>query len=112
MESGWREKNTADLEEARKCLDELYQYDHSHRYYYDMGCIEAMEGNPNKAMSCLKKAKQHGYNNGIHMRNDDYLEILYSLPEFKDLVNSFNVRLRATDKIKERSLTWPSSKRH
>lgn len=57
--------------------------------YYDAACFTCRLGDNNKALEYLKTAFDKGFRRFHHVRNDDDLENLRSLPEFEELIRRY-----------------------
>ena len=72
---------------ARELIGELFSLNKEDKgAWYDLACMEALDGHPDKALDCLKKAFDYGYANFRHMEHDPDLDSIRNLPEFKDLL--------------------------
>jgi clan AA aspartic protease (TIGR02281 family) len=66
--------------------------------FYDATCLYSLMNKPNEALAKLKLAFEHGYRNFIHLADDDDVDNIRNLSEFKTLVeewkNVFNESLK------------------
>ena len=70
---------------ARELIGELFLLDkEDNGAWYDLACIEALDGHPDKALDCLKKAVDYGYANFRHIEHDPDLDSIRSSPQYKD----------------------------
>jgi len=58
--------------------------------YYDAACMYAQMNMPSKSIENLKLAFEKGYVDFIHLSNDNDLDIVRNLPEFKALVKQWS----------------------
>jgi len=54
--------------------------------YYDAACLYSLMNKPNEALAKLKQAFENGYRDFIHLADDDDVDNIRNLPEFKTLV--------------------------
>ena len=54
--------------------------------YYDATCLYSLMNKPNEAITMLKLAFQKGYRDFIHLADDDDVDNIRNLPEFKNLL--------------------------
>lgn len=54
--------------------------------YYDATCLYSLMNKPNEALAKLKQAFETGYRDFIHLADDDDVDNIRNLPEFKALV--------------------------
>ena len=72
---------------ARELIGELFLLDkEDNGAWYDLACIEALDGHPDKAIDCLKKAVDYGYANFRHIEHDPDLDSIRQSAEYKDLL--------------------------
>ena len=72
---------------ARELIGELFLLDkEDNGAWYDLACIEALDGHPDKALDCLKKAVDYGYANFRHIEHDPDLDSIRKLPGYKDFL--------------------------
>ncbi len=57
--------------------------------YYDAACLYSLMNNPKEALVNMELAFQGGYRDFIHLENDDDLDNIRNLPEFKNLVSEW-----------------------
>ena len=55
--------------------------------YYNIACIYARQNRTQNAVTWLKKAIDHGYNNWTHLESDKDLESIRQEPYFRQLIN-------------------------
>ena len=61
---------------------------------YNLACLAALTGEPEKALSLLSQAVEHGLsrNNDLRIEKDSDLKSLYDDPRFKKIVAEANER--------------------
>jgi tetratricopeptide (TPR) repeat protein len=80
-------KKRGDRAAARKLLDEgLEAWPASPSILYELGCMEAIEGNKDAALDALRHALERAPSLREYLETDDDLVSLHEEPEFQALV--------------------------
>jgi mannose-6-phosphate isomerase-like protein (cupin superfamily) len=80
-------KKKGDPAAARRLLDEgLEAWPESPSILYELGCMEAIEGNKDAALEALRRALQRAPSLREYLETDDDLVSLHEEPEFQALV--------------------------
>ena len=58
-------------------------------HYYDRACLYARMGRPEESVAALKVSLEKGYRSFAHIRQDDDMDPVRDLPEFKALINEY-----------------------
>lgn len=74
------------LQSVRNALDSPGSFGHTHHTYYNIACVYAVLGEPEKAMAWLERSVDSGFACWPFFRVDPYLESLREEPAFKRLV--------------------------
>ncbi len=76
-------------EEAENWMDQIIESYPTEGNYYDAACLYSQIDKPEESIANLKKAFEHGYVEFIHLSNDDDLEKVRNMHEFKTLVGEW-----------------------
>jgi len=76
-------------DEAIAWLNKIIEQYPTEGNYYDAACLYSLMKKPNEALSNLKLAFQYGYINFNHLQDDDDIDNIRQLPEFKKLVSEW-----------------------
>lgn len=57
--------------------------------YYDLSCLYALMKRSDESLSALRTAFEKGYRSFAHIDNDDDLDYIRNLPEFKSLIDEY-----------------------
>jgi clan AA aspartic protease (TIGR02281 family) len=76
-------------EEAITWLNKIIEQYPTEGNYYDATCLYALMNKPNDALENLKNAFENGYRDFNHLSDDDDLDNIRNLPEFKALVEKW-----------------------
>jgi clan AA aspartic protease (TIGR02281 family) len=60
--------------------------------YYDAACLYSLMNKPTESITSLKVAFENGYTEFVHLSQDDDLDNVRNLPEFKALVQQWQVK--------------------
>lgn len=86
------------IDEAILWLKEILEQYPTSDNYYDATCLYSLMKKPNEALESLKQAFQNGYRDFIHLENDDDIDNIRNLPEFKTLVSEWKKIFDASNK--------------
>jgi serine/threonine protein kinase len=82
-----RRRETGDaLECVRRALDSPRSFGHTHHTHYQIACVYALLGEPDKAMAWLERTADTGFPCSPFFRVDPHLERLRETPAFTRLV--------------------------
>jgi TolB-like protein/tetratricopeptide (TPR) repeat protein len=81
-----RNQNSPALECVRKAIELPRSFGHTHHTYYQIACVYAVLGEPDKAMAWLERSVDTGFACWPFFRLDPHLENLRGEPEFQRLV--------------------------
>lgn len=77
--------------EAQEWQDSLLtMYPDEPGIYYDQACLYARMGRSDDAVNALGSALEHGYRNLRHINDDDDLDPVRNIPEFKSLMEKYS----------------------
>ena len=77
-------------DEAIKWMNEIIAQNPKDRgIYYDKACLYAIMGRKSEAVAALREAFEHGYRNFGHIKNDDDMDPIRDMPEFKALIAEY-----------------------
>lgn len=68
----------------------LAMYPNEPGTYYDQACLYARMGRNSDAVNALRTALEHGYRNLRHINDDDDLDPIRNIPEYKSLMEKYS----------------------
>lgn len=82
-------------DEALEWMDKvLVAEEESDASYYNKACLLSLMGKKTEALAALKTSFEKGYRSFKHMENDDDLDAIRDLPEYKALLEMYEVKCR------------------
>ena len=82
-------------DEALEWMDKvLVAEEESDASYYNKACLLSLMGRKTEALAALKTSMEKGYRSFKHMENDDDLDAIRDLPEYKALLEMYEVKCR------------------
>lgn len=72
-----------------ECVDQPDYADSRKSAFYNLACIESLEGHHHEAFLALKKALDAGFDNENHIRSDADLKALHDKPEWESLLKEY-----------------------
>lgn len=91
--------------EAEEWMDRIIASDpENDGNYYDRACLFARMGRLEESIGALRVAFEKGYRSFGHINNDDDMDPIRELPEFKTLVNEYKTKHEAYLKEQELSV--------
>ena len=94
-------------EEAEEWMDRIIADDPDNDgNYYDRACLYSRMGRPEESLSALRTAFEKGYRSFAHIRQDDDMDAVRDLPEFKALMEEYEAK--HAEYLKEFDLSDPS----
>jgi len=79
------------------------KYDNEHSMY-DAACLYGRMGDKDKALSYLEKALEKGFRRYQHIMNDDDLDLLKDMPEFKTLIQKYEEKTKKEEQVQKEEL--------
>ena len=89
-----------DMERAKSVEYEILSKSESAGNYYDAACLFARMGEKDSALNYLRNSLEKGYTSFSHIRNDDDLDILRDMQEYKDMMNEYETKYLEEQKQK------------
>lgn len=81
-----------DVEKAKSAEYAILANSGSAGNYYDAACLFARMGDKASSLNYLRNALEKGYSSFSHIRNDDDLDILRDMQEYKDMMNEYETK--------------------
>ena len=82
-------------------LDSILVHSENKGNLYDASCLYARMGNKKQALDYLEKSFEKGYRNFVHIGNDDDMDVLREMPEFKALIEKYR-KMAESEKRKQK----------
>ena len=95
--------------EAEEWMDRIIADDPDYDgNYYDRACLYSRMGHPEESIAALRTAFEMGYRDFAHIRQDDDMDAVRDLPEFKALMQEYEAKHE--ELLKEFELSKPGGK--
>ena len=93
--------------EAEEWMDRIIASDPDYGgNYYDQACLYSRMGRPDDSIAALRHAFEMGYRGFAHIRQDDDMDAIRDLPEFKSLMDEYEAKHESY--VKEFELSNPT----
>lgn len=106
--------------EAEEWMDRIIAADPDYDgNYYDRACLYSRMGRPEESLTALRTAFERGYRDFAHIRQDDDMDAVRDLPEFKAMMQEYEAKLEEllkefelSEPVREESITEVAIKRN
>ncbi len=91
-------------EKAIAFMDSVLAHSESNGNLYDAACLYARMGEKKTALGYLEKSFEKGFRHFAHIANDDDMDPLRDMPEFKSLISKYQEKLKESERKQKEEL--------